>query len=263
MKKIIFLIMLFKLGIAFGQVQKWETSKIDTLENTADTFVGRDTFGAFYFIKNNILIKKTKEKTWQYKNVSFGKIAKVDFENPLNILLFYDTFNTVILLDNQLTENKKINFSEINTAVIATAVGIAFGNKLWVYNSLSQQIGLFDYLKSEYKPITTSFKGNLKLYNSNYNSFQWIDEDQNWYTCNIYGNILPLGKTPDFDTLKIISNSELLYKIKEELFYFNRKENKTFLIDVDKKTFSDFYYKDQFLTIFTNLEITNYKITTP
>jgi hypothetical protein len=31
-------------------------------------------------------------------------------QNPLNIVLFYENFNVVILLDNQLNETQKINF---------------------------------------------------------------------------------------------------------------------------------------------------------
>lgn len=263
MKKIFFFILLFQFYAVLGQEQKWVATKIDTLQNFADTFIGRDSFNAFYFIKNNVFIKKTKTQTWQYKNLSLGKISKVDLQNPLNIILFYDTFNTIILLDNQLNETKKINLSENTTPILATAIGLAFGNRLWIYNSLSQQIGLFDYLKSEYKTISTPFRAQIALYNSNYNSFQWIDENQNWYTCSIYGKITTLGKIPNFDALQIISNSEILYKKENKLFYFNRDENKTFLIDLDAKTFIDFYYKDLFLTIFTNQEIMNYKITKP
>ncbi len=262
MKKIFFFILLFQFFAVFGQEQKWVATKIDTLQNSADTFIGRDTFGAYYFIKNNVFIKKNKTQTWQYKNLSLGKICKVDLQNPLNIILFYDTFNTIVLLDNQLNETQKINLSENTTPILASAIGLAFGNRLWIYNSLSQQIGLFDYLKSEYKTISTSFRGEITLYNTNYNSIQWIDKNNNWYTCSIYGKITSLGKIPNFDTIQIISNSEILYKIENKLFYFNRDENKTFLIDLEAKTFNNFYYKDQFLTIFTNQEIINYKITT-
>ena len=146
MKNLICFLALFQTLILFAQDKKWSVTKIDTLQFQADTYIGFDSFGANYFIKNNVFIKKTKTRIWQYKNLSFGKISKVDIQNPLNIVLFYEDFNSIILLDNQLNETQRINFSENTTPILATATGLAFGNRLWMYNSLSQQIGLFDFL---------------------------------------------------------------------------------------------------------------------
>ncbi|MBK9225015.1 MAG: hypothetical protein IPO23_11155 [Flavobacterium sp.] len=263
MKKIILTIVLLLSFPTFGQDIKINASLIDTVKIEADSYIGNDSFSAYYFIKNNVFIKKTKSKIYQYKNLSLGAISKVDIQNPLNLVLFYEPFNTVILLDNQLNEIRKINLSEYSTPILATATGLAFGNRLWVYNSLSQQIGLFDFTKSEFMPITTSFEGNMKFYSSNYNYFQWIDGNQNWNSCNIYGQITNLGKIPDFDSLQLISDGDAIAIKEEILYYFSLKENKTTLISIDKKTFKNFYYKDQILSIFTNEGITNYKITIP
>lgn len=263
MKKLIYFIALLQTLILFAQDKKYNVSKIDTVQFQADTYIGFDSFGANYFIKNNVFIKKTKARIWQYKNLSFGKISKVDIQNPLNIVLFYEDFNSIILLDNQLNETQRINFSENTIPILATATGLAFGNRLWIYNSLSQQIGLFDFLKSEYTILTTPFKGNIVMYASDYNTFQWIDEQNNWYQCSIFGKVNFLGKVPDFDALQIISNSDLVYRKGDALYYYTLNGNKTTLIDFDKKTFKSFYYKDQILSIFTIEGITNYKITIP
>lgn len=263
MKKVVLLIVLFQSMILFSQDTRLNTSLIDTLKIEADDYLGNDAFGEYYFIKNNVFIKKTKSKIYQYKNLALGKISKVDIQNPLNIVLFYEPFNTIILLDNQLNEIRRINLSEYPTPILVTATGLAFGNRLWLYNSLSQQIGLFDYMKSEFQPITTPLKGNMPFYTSNYNYFQWIDERQNWNTCNIYGKITNQGKIPDFDFLQLISNSEAIGKKNDALYYFSLDKNKTTLIAIDKKTLKNFYYRDQILSIFTDEGITNYKITIP
>lgn len=134
---------------------------------------------------------------------------------------------------------------------------------MWIYNSLSQQIGLFDFTKSEFTPITTPFEGNMDFYSSNYNYFHWIDGRQNWNTCNIYGKITNRGKIPDFDQLQLISDTEVIARKGETLYYFSLNENKMNAITKVKKTFKNFYYKDQILSIFTNEGITNYKITIP
>ena len=263
MRKLIYLLSVFYCCISFGQNLKLTPTKIDSIAIEADCFIGFDGFNNCFYTKNNVLFKKNKDKIGQYKNLSLGKISKVDIQNPLNIVLFYDTFNTIILLDNQLNETQKINLSENSIPILATATGLAFGNRLWIYNSLTQQIGLYDYLKSEYTTITTPFNGNLKQYESDFNYFQWIDENQNWYRCTIYGKIVALGKVPESDSMQIISNSDVIYKKSNSLYYFTLKGNKTTLIDFDKKSFESFYYEDQILSIFTIEGITNYKIKIP
>ncbi|KAB1154308.1 hypothetical protein [Flavobacterium luteum] len=263
MKNLIYLLVLFYAVLLSAQDKKWSLTKRDTIAFHADDYIGFDPFGAQYYIKNNVFIKKTKSQIWQYKNLSFGKISNVDIQNPLNIVLFYEDFNTVILLDNQLNETQRINFSENPIPILATATGLAFGNRLWIYNNLSQQIGLFDFLKSEYKIITTPFNGAILHYSSDYNTFQWVDDQQNWYQCTIFGKTTLLGKVPDFDAVQFISNTDLIYKKGNDLYYYTLNENKTTLIEFDKKSFKKFYYKDQILTIFTVEGITNYKITIP
>lgn len=169
MKKI--LLFLFVVSTAFGQDQKIRVVKEQSFELLADTFLGYDSLGALYYVKNNELTKKLDHKVWNYKNLSLGKIAKVDFQNPLKIVVFYENFNSVILLDNQLSESLKINWNDSATPVVATAVGLAFGNRLWVYNSSTQQVGLYDYLNKEYQTITTPFPNSVRFYQSDFNTF--------------------------------------------------------------------------------------------
>jgi hypothetical protein len=178
-------------------------------------------------------------------------------------MLFYENFNTIVLLDNQLSETQKINFSENDIPILATATGIASQNRLWIYNSLTQQIGLFDYLKNNFQSITPSFQGNLKYYESDFNSFQWIDDKLNWYSCDVFGKITTLGKVADFDQIQVIANEEVIFSKEGKLFIENLKKNSIYQIENVDKSFKKFYYKEQILSIFTNQEITNYKITIP
>lgn len=254
---------MFQLGPAFAQQNKTVAVISDSILVKADRFIGYDNFGACYFIKDNVFYKKKDTLNWQYKSLSLGKIAMADIDNPLNIVLFYESFNTVILLDNQLNETQKISFSENTVPIVAAAVGLAFGNRLWVYNSLSQQIGLFDYLKSDFTIITPPFPGNLKYYSSDFNNFHWVDEKMRWFRCTVYGKVTSLGKVPDFEQIQTISDSELLFKRNNSIYLYKADGNKTTLIDFGKKTFKSFHYKDQILSIFTANGITNYKIITP
>jgi len=263
MKKLILLLTIVSFVFAFSQEQNLKAQLIAVQKIDANEFIGFDNLENVYFIKNNIFFKKHKEELWQYKNISLGKITKIDFQNSLKIVLFYENFNTIIILDNQLNETQKINFSENEIPILVAAAGIASQNRLWIYDSLTQQMGLFDYLKNNFQSIAPPFQGNFKYYESDFNTFQWIDDKLNWYSCDVFGKISTLGKVADFDQFQVATNQVLVFSKDGKLFLQDLSKNRIYTIQNVDKSFKNFYYKDQILSIFTNQEITNYKITIP
>lgn len=263
MRNYFLLFFVLTFSTAFGQDGKIMAAKIDSRSILADQFLGYDQFGFHYLIKNNVFYKINERETLEYKNLSLGDITKVDLQNPLKIVLFYEVFNTAVLLDNQLNETKKINFSENPIPILVTAIGIASQNRLWIYNSLSQQIGFFDYLKNDYKPLSIPFSDNFKSYQSSYNFFDWIDKKNNLYSCDAFGKITPMGKIPDFESILIIAVNKFIFSKGNVLYYVDIEKNKKYEIKILEKTFNKFTYKDQILSIFTAEAIINYKITLP
>jgi hypothetical protein len=263
MKNVSLLLIVFCISVGFGQNIKIKALKINSVAIDMDSFLGYDQFGSYYSIKNNVLHKINEKESFEYKNPALGKITKVSLLNPLKIVLFYEAFNTVVLLDNQLNETQKINFSENSIPIVASAVEMASQNQLWIYNSLNQQIGLYDYLKKSYKPISTSFPENIKYYQSDFNTFHWIDQKNNWFSCDIFGKISTKGPLPDFDLIEIHNDYQFIYSINNSLFFEDLGKNQKNEIEIPEKTFKKYYFKDQILSIFTNEGITNYKITIP
>lgn len=263
MKKSFWLFLLIYGSVINAQQQKINPSWISSEALQADYFVGYDNFGWKYFIVNNTFNKQKDSLILQYKNLSLGKIRKVDLQNPLRIVLFYENFNTVVILDNQLNETQKVNFSENPVPIVVAATGMASQNRLWVYNSLSQQIGLFDYLKNDYGAVTVPFTGKLKHYESNFNYFYWIDEKDHRFACDVYGKVFEYGKVPHFDQFQIASENWFLYSKADKLYAYDVRNDKVFSVQIGEKTFKSFHYKDQILAIFTTAGITNYKITLP
>ncbi len=263
MKNLILMLLASSFSFVAGQNKKILASPINHINSDADQFLGYDSFGYYYTIKNDVFFKTNDQQSLEYKNISLGKITKIDLQNPLKIVLFYENFNTVVLLDNQLNETQKINFSENTTPIIVTATGNAAQNQLWIYNSLTNQIGLYDYLKKEYRSISTSFPENIKYYQSDFNTFYWIDQKNNWYSCDLFGKITLKGKIPDFDLIAITNNNQFVISKNNRLIYQEIENNQRFEIQVLEKTFKNFYYKDQILSIFTSKGITNYKIIIP
>tara|TARA_R110000868_G_scaffold11228_1_gene55050 strand:- start:44 stop:835 length:792 start_codon:yes stop_codon:yes gene_type:complete len=263
MKNLILLFFLSSIATVLGQNKKLFASKISHIAIDADEFIGYDQFGFYYTIKNNVFTKTKDSESLEYKNIALGKISKADIQNPLKIILFYENFNSVILLDNQLNEIQKINFSENATPIVANAIGIASQNQLWIYNSLNQQIGLYDYLKNDYKSISTSFPESITYYQSNLTTFYWVDKKNDWYSCDRFGKITAKAKTATFDQIKIITENQYLISKNSILSIEDIDKNEKYEIEILEKTFKNFSYKDQILSIFTSEGITNYKITIP
>jgi hypothetical protein len=249
-----------------AQNQKINASFVSRTSINADRFLGYDSFGFSYQIKNNVFSKIKGREIFEYKNVSLGNISKVDLQNPLKMVLFYEDFNTVVLLDNQLNKITEINFSLNETPIVVSAIGMSTQNQLWIYNSLNQQIGLFDYLKNEYKTVSIPLTETIKYYQTDFNTFYWSDKKNNFYGCDIFGKITSLGNLPDFDKIEIIDAQKYIFS-KANLLYFKDKTSAStdviYEIEILEKSFDKFVYKDQILSIFTTKEIVNYKIVIP
>jgi len=227
------------------------------------TFVGTDTFGWRYTIVNDEFRKEKDGKILKYKNVSLGEISRVDLQNPLQIVLFYRKFNTVILLDNQLNETSRINFSDIPQPVVADAVGLASQNRLWVYDINTQELGLYDLARGEFKPITPPFADTLAYYHNDYNYFYWIDAAGESFMANLFGKVTYLGSIPQYDSAQFLDSTSLLLRQGNTLYHYNPATQVQSRIDTGEKSFESFHYASQILTIFTNSEIIQYQITLP
>ena len=255
-KLILFLLSTTILGFS----QSIKPKLINNLKIENDIFAGFDALSDYYFAKNNVFFKKTEQNTFEYKNLFFGKITAIDIQNPLKIVLFYQDFNTIVTLDNQLNESQKLNLSDFPIPINAEAFGISANNSLWIYNSLDNKIGLFNFIKKEYKSITIPISQKIKKYNSDFNNFYFVDQNNRFSSCNIYGKLLFLGTIPDFDNLIIVNSQQIIFSKNNNLFLFDVNKNASTKIEISEKTIENFVYKNQILTIFTTQQITNYKL---
>lgn len=261
-KKIILLLLLFSQFV-ISQHQKLAVIKSDFIKLDADNFIGFDGFNNCFYTKNNILYKKVDTILLQYQNLNLGKISFVDILNPLKVVLFYEEFNSVIILDNQLNEIQKIEFSKLETPILASAIGMSGQNKLWFFNSLNQQIGLFDLNLNQLQNIGNPLKDGITFYQTNFNYFQFIDKNNQWNTYTIFGRFFQSGNVEKNTQIQFIDDEKYFFVANEILFLKDVSSNKIYEIEIVEKSFKKFYYKDQILSIFTNEGITNYKITLP
>ena len=234
-----------------------------TPKPAAERFAGKDAFGWDYVIANNEFRKQKDGRVLKYKNVALGDIYKVDLQNPLQIVLFYKNFNTVVLLDNQLNATNVITFNDITEPLLAEAVGLASQNRLWVYDLNTQQTGLFDTSKNIFQTLTPPNNDGITWHQNDYNYFYWTDTGNNLFVLNLFGKISTLGTLPAFDAAQLISSDFLLFQKDNMLYQYQLSTQKSMPVTILEKTFGAFYYKDGILSIFTNSEIIQYKISIP
>lgn len=186
MKKILFIVLL-ATQVLFSQSKDEVLIPKETIPLVADVFYGYDILGNYYYTKSNVLYKKTKTQLFQYQNVAFGKITKIDTYNPLMLLVFYENFNTVVLLDSQLNEIKTIDFNKLETPVLASAVAISSQDEIYFYDLLTLKIGLLNVYSLKNHLISNVLESNPKQYTSNYTHFIWKNQEGNVYAINRYG----------------------------------------------------------------------------
>ncbi len=69
----------------------------------------------------------------------FGKIAYIDVTNPLKILLFYQEFGTIVMLDRFLNNINVLDLRQLGYYQV-TCIGLAYDNNIWVYDALAGQL---------------------------------------------------------------------------------------------------------------------------
>jgi hypothetical protein len=261
MKKLFFLIALFFAVPLLAQEGIIPVKFMSSAKSGPERYIGSDSYGWQYTVLDNEFRKEKDSRMLKYKAPSLGDIYRADLQNPLQIVLFYRKFNTVVLLDNQLNETSRINFSNIPEPVIAEAVGLASQNRLWLYDVTTQQIGLYSLAPGTFRTLTPPFNDGIKYYHNDYNYFYWVDANNNWYVVSLFGKVTALGKLPDFDQLQIISATSVLYTKDGTLYHSNPVEGIASPVAIVEKSFGSFYYAGEILSIFTDHEITYYQLT--
>jgi len=106
-------------------------------------------------------------------------------------------------------------------------------------------------------------ENTISHYESDYTHFYWTDVHLNLYYISIYGTIEKLGILPKFDSIQLTKSNNSSYQIDHQLYYYDLTSKSSSKIAIDEKIISKFFFRDGILSIFTQNEITNYKIILP
>lgn len=249
------ILLFFLLTTFYTSAQNIESVKVASKPFRYEVFWGNDLSEKLYFSNRNTLYKVSKSDTLNYANNNFGKISSIETFNMLQTLVFYKENNAFVLLDAQLNEIKTTIFSEINCEFLKPASQ----NELWFYDSLSQQIGLYNLNSKKFKFLSNPIK-NMKYSQSDYNYLYWIDTENNAFSISKFGKIKNLGKITPFEKVFFLSQSDLFYLFEDEIYYYTFENQISSRININEKLIENFCYSDGFFSIFTNNQLITYKI---
>lgn len=255
MRVLIFL--LFFSGFLSAQQLKL----VDSTAMEVDRFVGVDSYKSIYFINNGGLYKEGDLGKFVFQDYQLGPITTVDLINPLNIVVFYSEVNTVVFLDNRLSEKERINFNNLPFFLNGSAVTNAGNNRLWVFNIDSQQLELFDYRTNRETIFSQPYEGELISQLSDFNDCFILTEDH-LRQINIYGSLLSEKKLEGFDA--IVRNGKTLIGLKENKLYLLSAETVSSIdLDFNENKIKDLQLTQEFLYIYDGNKLFTFTLNQP
>ena len=257
MYRFIFLFILFGYSTA-AQEQVTAILNDSTLLK-ADKIFGVDTFGTMYYTtEDNTFYKKTKDTTITYTNFQLSEITSANVFNPLKINLFYQDFNTVIILDNRLAEVFKVDFNTVQPYKNVSFVSTGFDNTLWIFNQDLQQLELYDYKANKIRLKTVPVQSEILDLKSDYNNCYMLTENY-LYIYSYFGSLISKYKNEGYDSLAF-SKAHLILKGSNKLYILSKKSTKIKPITHPNLLISQFLVTNETLYIYDDEILRQYQL---
>jgi len=262
MKSVAFLLFFLSFCINAQQLTLLSSIPLD-----ADTFVGVDSYKNTYFIKEMVLYKQGPLGDFVFRDYQLGPVSSVDIINPLNIVVFYEEVNTVVLLDNRLNELQRISFNSLQEFINVSAATNAGNSKLWIFNVDTQQLELYDYRSGMKIVISQPQDDTLISIASDFN-YCFVLTSGSLRKYNSYGSLLAERFVDGFE--KIIQLDQKIIAVKNnELIYDSGSILETDLLlspvklPISENNIKDLQLTQEFLYIYNGISIHTFTLTKP
>ena len=257
MTKIASFLLLFISVTSWAQLDSLNVQFVKKEAATFDNLIGYDNFNNQYSLTNNTLTKSSGTTRYVYNNIQLGTIEHVDITNPLKIVVFYKQFNTVVVLDNTLTEIKIINFNRAREFKKVTHASVAYENHLWIYNELNQELELYNYLTNRTILKTLPILSTLVSIKSTFN-YCWVVTDSSLRCYNVYGSEISTIPIESVEAIKLYS--DLLIMKKKQSLYCLYSKNEITKISLPELNIQDFSLNNETLYLYDGNFIYYYKL---
>lgn len=248
MKNLIYILLCFNLNTQAQSAIQTDLIKTQPLQ--VSSLIDIDDLNTCYFSNNNEFTKQTATQTYRYTNLQLGSITDINTFNPLKISLFYNNFNTVIVLDNRLAEIFKIDFNQKTPYRDPSFISAGYDNTLWLFNINTQQLELYDYKNNSLRAATTPINGTVLDMTSNYN-WCWLLTEDFIYQFNYVGSLVFKIKNEGF-TKFVETNENLILQKNNQLYYLKQDQTEVENIVLPELTIKQFLVTNETLYIYSN-----------
>ncbi|WP_299125012.1 hypothetical protein [uncultured Winogradskyella sp.] len=257
MQKLFYII--FFLSFTCLAQEQIKASIVDSTKLKAESVFGIDTFGTLYYTtEDNSFHKRTKDTTITYTNFQLGEITSANTFNPLKINLFYQDFNTVVILDNRLAEIYKIDFNIIQPYKNVSHVSTGFDNTIWVFNQDLQQLELYDYKTNKVRLKTVPVQSSVIDLKSDYNNCYMLTENY-LYIYSYFGSLIAKYKNKGYDKLAF-SKGHLVLKMENQLYILPKNASDIELVEHPKMLINQFLVTNETLYIYDDETLRQYQL---
>lgn len=136
-KKILLLFFISLLATASSFAQTDSVLKFSNTLAGNFTYFNVDNLDNIYLVNNNNQLKKLNsngDSVGIFNDVrKYGKLFYIDVTNPLKLLLYYQNFSTVVVLDRFLMIRNVINLRRQNIFNVK-AIATSYDNNIWVFD---------------------------------------------------------------------------------------------------------------------------------
>jgi hypothetical protein len=256
MKYINFFFIVFS-SLLFSQ-NSIDVQLINKTKLQVNNIVKIDNFENLIYINNNSIVTKRATESLRYSNVQLGNITSANAFNPLKINVFYKDFNTVVVLDNRLSEISKINFNTIKPYRIISHISTGNDNTIWCFNQNTQELELFDYRTNTTKAKTLPIAENVNQITSNYNTC-WVLTKNYLYVYNYFGSLLKKMKNDGYHSISE-SNGNIVLQKDNSLFYLKNNTGNVIPIQLPNLLIKQFFVTNETLYIYDDEFLHQYQL---
>lgn len=243
-----FLYCIFITASALFSQERITTEIIDVIPFEADQLTQIDNFGTLFYTVGSTFYKREANQSYDYSNVQLGSITSADAFNPLKVNLFYKNFNTVVILDNRLSEIYKIDFNGIQPYKDVTHISTGSDNTIWIFNQDAQQLELFDYKTNKTRAVTMPVESDVLDLTSNYN-YSWLLTKEFLYTYNYFGSTISKIKNDGFSHIAE-DNGNLIIQKDQRLFFLAKETTQLIPIHLPEMLIKQFLVTNESLYIY-------------
>lgn len=195
-----------------------------------ESLITSDHLQQSYRIMGQSLIKEEDGEVRVYQNPFLGNLTRLDIRNPLELVLFFDESNQMIVLDNQLSEKFSLNFNLEFPEIDPIFVGSASKNFYWVVDGISKQIYFLDYGNRNLRLISNPINFQKYWLYNDANWFYWIDE-QKVYQINMYGVTKEYELNLFFQRIVIFKGNHLIFEREGKRYSYDVINEKEIMLD--------------------------------